>query len=208
MLKRTFDLLCSSLGLLVLSPPMLAIALLIKRSDGGPVFYRGLRAGRFGKPFRVYKFRTMVPNAEKIGGPLTADEDPRVTRLGKFLRKYKLDELPELINVLRGEMSIVGPRPEVPQYVALFNEEEKKILNLRPGITDWATLWNSDEGAVLAGSEDPEKFYLEKIRPTKVRLQLAYARKHSFLVDLSIVAQTLLAIVLRRKPAALSVLDG
>ncbi len=208
MLKRTFDLVCSALALIALSPVLMAIALLVKRSDRGPVFYRGLRAGRFGKPFRVYKFRTMVPGAERIGGPSTADEDPRITRPGKFLRKYKLDELPELINVLRGEMSIVGPRPEVPQYVAMFDEEEKKILNLRPGITDWATLWNSDEGAVLAGTEDAEKVYLEKIRPTKVRLQLEYARKHSFFIDLSIVAQTLLAIVLRRKPAALSVLDG
>jgi lipopolysaccharide/colanic/teichoic acid biosynthesis glycosyltransferase len=208
MLKRTFDLLCSALALLVFSPVMLAIALLVRLSDRGPVFYRGLRTGRFGKPFRVYKFRTMVVDAEKLGGSSTAADDPRVTRFGKSLRKYKLDEFPEMINVLRGEMSIVGPRPEVSQYVALFDEEERKILNLRPGITDWATLWNSDEGAVLAGSADPEKLYLEKIRPTKVRLQLEYARKHSFLVDLSIVVQTLLAIVLRRKPAALSVLDG
>jgi len=208
MLKRMFDLLCSALALLVLSPLLLAIALLLKLWDRGPIFYRGLRTGRFGKSFRVYKFRTMVPDAEQIGGSSTAGEDPRITRLGKLLRKYKLDELPQMINVLRGEMSIVGPRPEVPQYVAMLDEEERKILNLRPGITDWATLWNSDEGAVLAGSADPEKFYLEKIRPTKVRLQLEYARKHSLLVDLSIVAQTLVAIVLRRKPPALSLLDG
>ncbi len=203
--KRLFDLFCSALALVLLSPLMLAIALLIKREDGGPVFYRGLRVGRWGKPFRVYKFRTMVVNAERVGGPSTAERDPRITRLGKALRKYKLDELPELINVLVGEMSIVGPRPEVPQYIAMLSEEESEILDLRPGITDWATLWNSDEGAVLAESADPDRAYLEKIRPTKLRLQLEYARKHTLLVDLSIVARTLVAIVLRKPPEALSV---
>lgn len=134
---------------------------------GGPVFYRGVRVGRNGKLFRIYKFRTMVVNAEKIGGSSTADDDPRITRIGKFIRKHKLDELPQLINVLKGEMSFVGPRPEVQHYVNMYTAEEKAMLSVKPGITDWASLWNSDEGAILAGSPDPEKTYMEEIRPEK-----------------------------------------
>ena len=138
-----------------------------------------------------------MADAEKIGGPSTADDDPRITKLGRFLRKYKLDELPQLINVLRGEMSLVGPRPEVQHYVDMFTEEEKAILNIRPGITDWASLWNPDEGAILAGSHDPEKAYMEKIRPQKLKLQLKYVRKHSFWIDLKIILLTLKSIIIR-----------
>lgn len=184
-------------GLAVLAPLLLLIGTVIKVEDRGPVFYRGLRVGRFGKSFRIFKFRTMVVNAEKIGGSSTADDDPRITRIGKFLRKYKLDEMPQLINVLIGEMSFVGPRPEVQYYVNLFTDEEKAILNVRPGITDWASLWNPDEGAVLAGSPDPEKMYMEKIRPEKIRLQLEYIRKRSFWVDMKIILQTI-GVVIRR----------
>lgn len=133
-------------------------------------------------------------NAEKFGGPSTADDDPRITGIGRFLRKYKLDELPQLINVLKGEMSLVGPRPEVPHYVDMFTEEEKAILSVRPGITDWASIWNSDEGALLEGSLDPEKTYMERIRPEKVRLQLKYIKERSFWIDLKIILQTLFAI--------------
>lgn len=200
MLKRIFDLGAAAPGLLVLAPVLAALALLVKLEDGGPVFYRGARIGRYGRSFRIFKFRTMVVNAERIGGPSTADDDPRITRIGRVLRRYKLDELPQLINVLTGEMSLVGPRPEVERYVKMFNEEEKTILSVRPGITDWATLWNPDEGAVLAGSEDPEKTYMEKIRPEKIRLQLEYVRRRSFLTDLTILAQTLATILGRRKP--------
>ena len=139
----------------------------------------------------------MVADAEKIGGPSTADDDPRITKPGRLLRKYKLDELPQLINVLRGEMSLVGPRPEVQHYVDMFTEEEKAILNVRPGITDWASLWNPDEGAILAGSPDPEKAYMEKIRPQKLKLQLKYVRKHSFWIDLKIILLTLKSIIIR-----------
>jgi lipopolysaccharide/colanic/teichoic acid biosynthesis glycosyltransferase len=178
---------------------MLVIAYLIKREDGGPVFYRGVRVGRYGKPFRIYKFRTMVVNAEKVGGPSTADDDPRITRIGKVLRKYKLDELPQLINVLKGEMSIVGPRPEVQFYVDMFTEEEKAILSVRPGITDWASLWNPDEGAILAGSPDPEKTYMEKTRPTKIKLQLKYVKERSFWVDLKIIALTILTVITKKR---------
>ncbi len=195
MLKWLFDILFSLLGLLVSSPLLLLIACLIKRKDRGPIFYRGVRVGRFGKPFRIFKFRTMVVNAEKLGGPSTADDDPRITKIGKWLRKYKLDELPQLINVLRGEMSFVGPRPEVQHYVDMFTEKERAILSVRPGITDWASLWNPDEGAILAGSPDPEKAYMEKIRPTKIELQLKYVKKRSFWIDLQIIAQTFLTIL-------------
>lgn len=138
-----------------------------------------------------------MADAEKIGGPSTADDDPRITKLGRFLRKYKLDELSQLINVLRGEMSLVGPRPEVQHYVDMFTEEEKAILNVRPGITDWASLWNPDEGAILAGSPDPEKAYMEKIRPQKLKLQLKYVKKHSFWIDLKIILLTLKSIIIR-----------
>lgn len=195
MLKRLFDILFSILGLILSSAFLLIIAFLIKREDGGPVFYRGVRVGRYGRPFRIFKFRTMVANAEKRGGPSTADDDPRITKVGRFFRKYKLDELPQLINVLKGEMSFVGPRPEVQYYVDMFTEKEQTILNVRPGMTDWASLWNPDEGAILAGSPDPEKTYMEKIRPEKIRLQLKYVRERSFWIDFKIIAQTLLTIL-------------
>jgi len=193
-IKRIFDIILASVGLFLFLPIFLSIAWVIRRENNGPVFYRGERVGLHGKIFRIFKFRTMVVNADKIGGPSTADDDPRITHVGKYLRKYKLDELPQLINVLKGDMSIVGPRPEVKYYVDIYTEEEKEILTVRPGITDWASIWNSGEGAVLAGSLDPEKTYMEKIRPEKIRLQLKYVRKQSFLIDLKIILQTLLAI--------------
>jgi lipopolysaccharide/colanic/teichoic acid biosynthesis glycosyltransferase len=198
-LKRLFDIVLSIIGLIILSPVLLLVSLLIKLEDGGPVFYRGIRVGKDGKPFRIFKFRTMVPDAEKMGVYSTADDDPRITRIGRILRKYKIDELPQLINVLKGEMSFVGPRPEVPAYVEKFTEEERKILSVRPGITDWASLWDVDEGAILAGSPDPDKAYEELIRPTKIHLQLKYVREHSFLTDIKIIILTLLSIILRRQ---------
>lgn len=195
--KRAFDFISSLIGLILVSPVLLIIAILIKREDGGPIFYRGVRVGRFGKLFRIFKFRTMVVNAERLGGPSTADDDPRITKVGKFIRKFKLDELPQLINVLKGEMSVVGPRPEVQTYVDMFAEEEKAILSVRPGITDWASIWNPDEGAILAGSPDPEKTYMEKIRPEKIKLQLKYVRERSFWVDLKIILETLVTVFKR-----------
>jgi lipopolysaccharide/colanic/teichoic acid biosynthesis glycosyltransferase len=194
-MKRIFDLICSGIGLILISPAFLAISCLIKIEDGGPVFYRGSRVGLRGKLFRIIKFRTMVINAERMGGPSTADDDPRITRIGTKLRKHKLDELPQLINVFLGHMSLVGPRPEVPLYVNMYNDEEKAILTVRPGITDWASLRNPDEGAILAGSPDPEKAYMEKIRPEKIRLQLKYVRERSFGNDLIILFQTFHTIV-------------
>lgn len=195
MLKRLFDIFWSFTGLIVLSPLLFAIALVIKISSPGPIFYRGRRVGQYGTPFRMYKFRTMVINAEKIGGPSTAADDPRVTPIGKALRKYKLDELPQLINVFTGEMSFVGPRPEVQEVVDVYGEKEKPLLQLKPGITDYASLWNIDEGIILKGSKDPHKAYMEKIWPTKVKLQLKYLREQSLWTDIKIILKTLKHII-------------
>jgi lipopolysaccharide/colanic/teichoic acid biosynthesis glycosyltransferase len=140
----------------------------------------------------------MVANAEKLGGPSTADDDPRITRIGRLIRKYKIDEVPQLINVLKGDMSFVGPRPEVQHYVNMFTEKEREILRVRPGITDWASLWNPDEGVILAGSPDPEKAYMERIRPTKIRLQLKYMEERSLWVDMKIILFTLKTIMFGR----------
>lgn len=174
---------------------MAFVAISIRKQDGGPVFYRGERVGLHGRLFKIFKFRTMVVNAEKIGASSTSDDDPRITQIGRFLRRYKLDELPQLINVFVGDMSIVGPRPEIKRYTDLFTEEEKTILSVRPGITDWASIWNADEGALLAGAPDPDRAYEELIRPTKIKLQLKYVRERSFLVDMKIIFLTAMAIV-------------
>jgi len=193
-LKRLLDLVFSLLGLIALSPLLLAVALVIKLGSPGPVFYRGLRAGRQGQPFRIFKFRTMVVNADSIGGPSTSADDPRLTRIGAFLRRYKLDELPQLINVLRGEMSLVGPRPEVLEEAQRYTAEEKELLEVRPGITDWASIRFRNEGEILRGAPDPHQAYREKIRPEKIRLGLEYVRHHSLLTDCKIVWQTLKAL--------------
>ena len=185
----------SLFGLIIISPVLIFLGLLIKGEDGGPMFYRGVRVGRYGKLFKIFKFRTMVVGAEKLGGPSTANDDPRITRAGRLIRKYKLDEVPQLINVFKGEMSLVGPRPEVQHYVDMFTEKERAILTVRPGITDWASLWNPDEGRILSGSPDPERTYMEEIRPTKLRLQLKYVRERSFFVDLDIILKTVATVI-------------
>jgi lipopolysaccharide/colanic/teichoic acid biosynthesis glycosyltransferase len=195
MLKRSFDFLIALTALLILSPILIAVALIIKIGSPGPVFYRGVRVGLRGVPFRIYKFRTMVINAEKMGGSATAEDDPRITPIGRFLRRHKLDELPQFLNVLVGDMSLVGPRPEVQKYVDMYTNEERAILELRPGITDWASIWNSNEAAVLEGSKDPEKTYEELIRPTKLALQLFYARNRSFGSDIKILFHTFCKLV-------------
>jgi lipopolysaccharide/colanic/teichoic acid biosynthesis glycosyltransferase len=193
-MKRLCDVVVASVLLLLLSPLLLVIALVIRWSDGGPVFYRAPRVGLRGQPFRMWKFRTMVQHADQLGGPSTPDGDPRVTPVGRWLRQHKLDELPQLFNVCGGTMSLVGPRPEVQHYVDLYSEEERVILTVRPGLTDWASLWNIDEGTLLKGSPDPEKVYLETIRPVKLRLQLAYVRQRSFGTDLRILLHTAIAL--------------
>jgi lipopolysaccharide/colanic/teichoic acid biosynthesis glycosyltransferase len=202
--KRIFDLIVSAIALVALSPLLIVIGVSIKLDDRGAVFYRGVRIGRNGRPFRVIKFRSMRMDAERIGGVTTADDDPRITRVGWWLRKTKVDELPQLMNVLVGEMSLVGPRPEVERYVRLMTDEERVVLSVAPGLTDWATLWNSDEGALLAGVADPDEMYLRVIRPEKIRLQLEYVRRRSFWIDITILLRTVAAIVLRIKPQALS----
>jgi len=192
MIKRLFDIIFSFLGLILISPLLIIIALLIKINSSGLVFYRGERIGKSGKTFRIFKFRTMVENADKIGGPSTAGDDPRLTKMGGFLKKYQLDELPQLINVLRGEMSLVGPRPEVRVYVDMMSNEEKKIiLSVLPGMTDIASLWNFHESDILKGSSDPEKTYMERIRPEKIRLQMEYVKNRSFLLDFKLIIKTI-----------------
>jgi lipopolysaccharide/colanic/teichoic acid biosynthesis glycosyltransferase len=194
MAKRLIDFCASLFGLAFLSPVLFVVTILVKLDSPGPVFYRGVRAGRFGKPFRMFKFRTMVANADQIGGPSSAADDVRITRLGRFLRQYKLDELPQLINVLRGEMSLVGPRPEVTEEVLLYTPQEKQLLDVRPGITDWASIRFRNEGEILRGSADPHQAYREKIRPQKIQLGLEYVQRQSLSVDCRILLQTLRAL--------------
>jgi lipopolysaccharide/colanic/teichoic acid biosynthesis glycosyltransferase len=188
--KRTFDAVAAAAGLIVLSPVIAGIAIAIKRGSKGPLLYKGTRVGMNGEPFHMLKFRTMVVDADKIGGSSTPEDDPRVTPIGKTLRKYKLDELPQLINVLLGDMSFVGPRPQVKWAVDLYTPEERQILKVRPGITDEASLKFSNEAEILKGSKDPDKDYIEKIHPEKMRLSLEYVRNRSFSGDLSIIART------------------
>lgn len=195
MLKRLFDIVFSLAGIVILALLFLIVAILIKLDSKGPVFFRGERVGKDGKLFKIYKFRTMVVDAGKLGGSSTPDDDPRITKAGRFIRKYKIDELPQLINVLKGEMSLVGPRPEVEEYVKLYSEEEKAILSVLPGITDYASIWNPNEGKILTGSKDPEKAYMEKIWPEKQRLRLEYARGHSLWIDFKIILGTLKTII-------------
>lgn len=194
-MKRLFDVLSSAMGLIVLAPVLAAVALAIKMESRGPVFYRGVRAGRYGKPFRIFKFRTMVVNAEALGSASTAEDDGRITRVGRILRKVKLDELPQLLNVLRGEMSLVGPRPQVTWAVEQYTAEERTILRVRPGITDPASVRFRNESEILRGSADPDRDYFEKIHPEKMRLSIEYVRKQSFLLDCKILLQTMLVVV-------------
>lgn len=190
MLKRTVDVVGSLLGLILFSPLLAAVAVWVKLDSPGPVFYRGQRAGRDNRPFGIYKFRSMVVNADKIGGSSTGDHDSRITSSGRFIRKYKVDELSQLINVLFGDMSLVGPRPEVLSYTTKYTGELLDILAVRPGITDWASIWNSDEGAVLAGAKDPDRAFEILIQPTKLRLQLRYVRSRSLWTDFKILFYT------------------
>lgn len=191
LIRRFFDLFFSLIGLILLSPILIAVAFAIRR-DGGPIFFRQERIGGNGGVFRIYKFRSMVVNAHKMGAQVTAEHDPRITSVGRLLRKTKLDELPQLLNVFRGEMSLVGPRPEVPFYVAQWPEEDRAIiLSVKPGITDYATLFYSDEQAVLARAEDPERAYREQVMPHKLRMYRAYVRDSNPRLDLRIIVATL-----------------
>ena len=194
-LKRCFDITASAFGLLVLAVPFLIIAIIIKVTSKGPVFFRQVRVGKNGKEFRIFKFRTMVADAEKKGMQITVGADSRITGIGKFLRKTKVDELPQLINVFIGQMSFVGPRPEVPRYVAMYSDYQRNILRIKPGITELASIVYRDENEVLAQSEDPEKTYIEDIMPKKIRLNIEYMKKLGFWYDLKLIFMTFAAIL-------------
>jgi len=190
-IKRTFDIVVSSLGLLVLSPLLLLVAFVIKLDSSGPIFFRQRRVGRGFRPFFIFKFRTMAHDPSGRGRPITVGDDPRITRVGRFLRRTKIDELPQLINVLKGEMSFVGPRPELPQYVELFRNDYAEILRIRPGITDLASLKYHNEAAVLKRFENPEAEYCNRILPDKISLAKEYVKKSSFIFDLALIVKTL-----------------
>ena len=192
MAKRAFDLLLAGLGLLLLSPLLLLIALAVRLDSAGPVFYRQVRVGRDGVPFRIHKFRTMTHDPRAAGPQITVGADPRITRVGAWLRRHKLDELPQLVDVLQGTMSLVGPRPEVPRYVALYPEALRaKVLAVRPGITDPVSLTLADESAQLACAADPEREYVEVLLPAKLRAAAAYAERATLWTDVQVLARTL-----------------
>jgi lipopolysaccharide/colanic/teichoic acid biosynthesis glycosyltransferase len=189
-LKRLFDCSVSVASLAILSPLLLAVCVAIKRGSPGPVLYRGPRVGLAGRPFSMLKFRTMIVDADRQGPSSTAADDARITRIGAWLRRYKLDELPQLVNVVRGEMSLVGPRPQVSWAVAEYSPEEKRVLTVRPGITDWASIRFRNEADILKGSDDPDRDYMLYIHPEKMALSLEYVDNVSFATDLTILMRT------------------
>ena len=193
-IRRLVDVTAATAGLVVLSPLFLIIAVSIKRDSPGPVFYRARRVGKDGHEFRLYKFRSMVAGADRQGPGITAAGDSRVTKVGRFLRRTKLDELPQLINVLIGDMSLVGPRPEDPRYVALYTQEQRQVLAVRPGITSAASLTYRDESTLLSG-EDWERRYIQKIMPHKLAIDLDYQARRTLASDLNLILRTVLALV-------------
>jgi len=190
--KRIFDLTFSFLGLIICFPIFIVVPILVKLDSKGPVFFRQDRVGKNFKSFKIYKFRTMRHDLEEKGPMITVSGDRRVTEVGRFLRQYKFDELPQLINVLKGEMSFVGPRPEIIEYVQLFKEDYKKLLRMRPGITDPASIKYSDEESLLSASGNFEEEYTKKILPGKIDLSLRYVEQHNIMTDLKIILKTLL----------------
>lgn len=204
MAKRFIDIIAAGLGLILLAPILAAIGLLVRLRDGSPVIYRAARVGRHGRMFRLFKFRTMVAapaNVESsLGSSVTVWDDPRVTPLGRTLRRHKLDELPQLLNVLRGDMSLVGPRPEDPEYVALYTANQRRVLAVRPGITGVSALQYSDEETLLRG-DDWEEVYRERIMPAKIQLEIDYLARRSLFTDIGLIARTF-AKLLTRSPRA------
>lgn len=194
-MKRFFDIVASGIGLLVFSPLFVLMALWIKCDSKGPVFYRQTRVGRHGKDFRLFKFRSMRVGSDRKGLITVGGHDPRITRSGYFIRKYKLDELPQLINVFTGDMSLVGPRPEVRKYVDLYTPEQRHVLDVRPGITDPASIRYRNENELLGAADDPERYYVDVIMPDKLRINLDYVTNQSFGHDLKIIFQTFAAIL-------------
>ena len=194
-LKRLMDIVLSGVALAVLWPVLLIVALAIRIDDPGPVFYRQVRVGRGGKEFRIFKFRTMVVDADKKGLSITVGRDSRITRVGAFLRKTKLDELAQLLNVCLGDMSFVGPRPEVPRYVEMYTPYQRQVLLVRPGITDYASIAYRNENDLLAGAEDPERMYIDVIMPDKIELNMKYLREISPVADIRLILATVAAVV-------------
>jgi len=194
--KRVFDLFFTIPGLFVLTPVFIIIAICIKLDSQGPIFYRQKRVGLHGTAFRIFKFRTMCQDAEKKGMQITIGNDPRITGIGRYLRKYKLDELPQLLNVVSGDMSLVGPRPEVPKYVAMYPDSVRSlILSVPPGITDYASIEYKDENDLLAKTNDPDKVYIEEIMPVKLRYYQRYVAERSLWNDLKLIIATIRAIL-------------
>ncbi len=194
-MKRFFDIVASGLGLLVVSPIFLILAIWIKLDSKGSVFYRQVRVGRNNKDFRIFKFRSMRVGSDKKGLITVGGRDPRVTRSGYFIRKYKFDELPQLINVFIGDMSLVGPRPEVRKYVDLYTSEQMHVLDVRPGITSLASIRYRNENDILAAAEDPDKCYIEQVMPDKLVIDLEYVANHSFVDDIKLIVKTFWEIV-------------
>ena len=197
-MKRLFDIVASGLGLIVLSPLFIVLAIWIKMDSKGPVFYRQVRVGYKNKDFRIFKFRSMRVGADKGSLVTIGGHDPRVTRSGYFIRKFKFDELPQLINVFLGDMSLVGPRPEVRHYVDYWTPEQMHVLDVRPGITDPASIKFRNENELMEQAEDPEKYYIEVIMQEKIKLYLEYVEKHSFFYDLGLIFKTFWVIVSER----------
>lgn len=193
--KRAMDIVLSACALAVLWPLLLLIALAILIDDPGPVFYRQVRVGRNGKTFRIFKFRSMVMDADKKGLAITVGRDSRITRVGAVLRKTKLDELAQLLNVFLGQMSFVGPRPEVPKYVELYTPYQRQVLLVRPGITDYASIAYRNENDLLAGAPNPEAMYIERIMPDKIELNMKYLREISPLADIRLILKTIVAVI-------------
>lgn len=193
--KRIFDIIFSLLGIILLLPILIIISIIIKLTSKGPILFTQVRVGKNKANFKILKFRTMVIDAEKIGRQITVGHDPRITSIGRILRKYKLDELPQLFNVLLGQMSFVGPRPEVPKYTNFYNEQQSQVLKVKPGITDYASIKYSDENAILGVSEDPEKIYITQVMPDKLSINLEYIARRSVLEDMKIIFLTLSKII-------------
>jgi lipopolysaccharide/colanic/teichoic acid biosynthesis glycosyltransferase len=191
MIKRLFDIIFSILGILILSPFLILISVLVLVTSAGSAFYKQVRVGKNGKQFKLFKFRTMRTDSDKAGALTIGMRDSRITSIGYYLRRYKLDELPQLFNVLMGDMSFVGPRPEVPKYVAMYTAEQRVVLTVKPGITDYASIVYSEENALLASAENPEELYINKVMPAKLKLNMRYIQDMGIGTDMGIILKTI-----------------
>lgn len=196
-MKRALDIVASGLGLIILSPVFIILAVWIKADSRGPVFYRQVRVGRKNRDFRLFKFRSMRPDSDKLGLITVGGHDPRVTRSGYYIRKYKLDELPQLINVFIGDMSLVGPRPEVRKYVDMYTPEQMRVLSVRPGITSLASIRYRNENDILAAADDPDRAYIERVMPDKIAIDLEYVERATLWNDIKLIFSTFREIIVK-----------